>query len=185
VRERVKARTRPSPRWSAFLGPAIPPSLARDVGRESSFALSCNATREIGGGEGEAWWRSIDRHQRAWRDFLPWLSTASPPADRRHPPFKPLANPGCSTCPLLTTLLTPSSSAVCSLGLSLSIPYPCIFLIFAAVGGIQRRDDETNVTGWMITTVFQTLRQSLFIERQSGIFFNDLFALGCVDLRNF
>jgi hypothetical protein len=74
---------------------------------------------------------------------------------------------------------------VCSLGLSLSIPYPCIFLIFAAVGGIQRRDDETNVTGWMITTVFQTLRQSLFIERQSGIFFNDLFALGCVDLRNF
>lgn len=34
--------------------------LARDVGRESSFALSQRDAR--GGGEGEAWWRSIDRH---------------------------------------------------------------------------------------------------------------------------
>lgn len=38
--------------------------LARDVGRESSFALSQrDAAREVGGGEGEAWWRSIDRHR--------------------------------------------------------------------------------------------------------------------------
>lgn len=145
---------RRSPAWRFHL-------LARDVRRESQVLLSRNATREIGDGEVEAWWRSIDRYHGAWRDF-PLVPLCSPPTERptdvirrlnpSPPPTAPPARP--------STLPSPTKSF---LSLSFSPPRICVFFIFTIVDGIRCRNDEANVTAWMIVHVGPLTLSTIFI----------------------
>lgn len=163
--EGVKARTRRSPRWSAFSDLRISPPGSWRRETESSFALSQRNARD-------RWWRSrgvVAKYwsPRAWRDF-PLIPLCSPPTDRptdvirrlnpSPPPTAPPARPS-----------TPPSPTKSFLSLSLSLPRICVFFIFTVVDGIRCQNDEANVTAWMITHVRTLTHSTIFIYLKGNL----------------